>query len=50
VTLPDGADEEHVDALYDNGILEVSVPLADKSAETVAKTIPVRMHHHIKPT
>jgi HSP20 family protein len=50
VTLPDGADEEHVDALYDNGILEVSVPLADKNAETAAKTIPVRMHHHIKAT
>ena len=29
VTLPDGADTEHVTARYDKGILEITVPVAE---------------------
>jgi HSP20 family protein len=50
VTLPAGADEEHIEALYDNGILEVTVPIADQSAEKASRTVPVRLHHHIAAT
>ncbi len=50
VTLPAGADEEHVDAVYGHGILEVGVKLADKSADEAARKIPVRQNQHIKPT
>jgi HSP20 family protein len=50
VTLPEGADVEHVDAMYDNGILEVRVPLPKESAETTIKSVPVRMNRHIKPS
>jgi HSP20 family protein len=49
VTLPEGADEEHIEAVYDNGILEISVALASKSGEA-RRTIPVTVNHHIKAT
>jgi HSP20 family molecular chaperone IbpA len=40
VTLPEGADPEHITASYDKGILEVTVPLAKakKSARKIAVT------------
>ena len=50
VTLPEGADEEHIQALYDKGVLEVTVALKDQAANRAEKRIPVRMHMHIKPT
>jgi len=50
VTLPAGADEEHVDAIYGHGILEVTVKLAAESADKTARKIPVRQNHHIKAT
>ncbi len=50
VTLPAGADEEHVDASYGHGILEVTVKLSDKAADQAARKIPVRQNQHIKPT
>lgn len=50
VTLPAGADKEHIDAVYGHGILEVTVPLADKSAADSAQKIRVRQHQHISPT
>lgn len=48
VPLPAGADEEHVQASYDNGVLEVVVPLKD--AGDGQRRIPVRLNKHIKPT
>ncbi len=50
VTLPASADEEHVEAIYGHGILEVAVKLADKGADQAGRKIPVRQNQHIKPT
>ena len=50
VTLPAGADEEHVGARYGHGILEVTVKPADKGADKPSREIPVRQDQHIKPT
>jgi HSP20 family protein len=50
VTLPTGADEEHIDAVYGHGILEVTVHLADKSDEEFSRKIPIRQNQHIKPS
>jgi HSP20 family protein len=50
VTLPGAADEEHIDAVYAHGILEVAMPLTDKEAAESGRKIPVRQHQHIQPT
>lgn len=50
VTLPHGADEEHIDAVYGHGILEVTVQLADKVAEDSARKVPIRQNQHIQPS
>lgn len=50
MTLPAGAEEGRIDAVYGHGILEVTVPLADMSAEESARKIAVRQNQHIKPT
>ena len=50
VTLPAGADEEHVEALYGHGILEITVKLAEAAEEKAVKKIPVRQNQHIKAT
>jgi len=50
VTLPAGADQDHIDAVYGSGILEVTVKLADKDAEASGRKIPIRQNQHIKPT
>ena len=50
VTLPAGADEEHIEATYGHGILEVTVKLTDKGEDKSSRTIPVRQNQHIKPT
>ena len=50
VTLPAGADEEHIEAVYGHGILEVAVKLAEDTANKTARKIPVRQNQHIKPT
>jgi HSP20 family protein len=50
VTLPVGADEEHIQAIYDKGILEVTVPVEDKTEDQSRRRIPVRLNQHIKPT
>jgi HSP20 family protein len=50
VTLPAGADEEHIEAIYGRGILEVTVKVAPNGATKTARKIPVRQNHHIKPT
>ena len=48
VPLPAGADEEHMQASYGSGMLEVVVPL--KGADDSQRRIPVRLSKHIKPT
>jgi HSP20 family molecular chaperone IbpA len=50
VTLPARADAEHLEAMYGRGILEVTVRLAEDTADKRARKIPVRQNHHIKPT
>jgi HSP20 family protein len=50
ITLPAGADESHVQASYDMGVLEVTVSLKDEGAGEALKRIPVTLNMHIKPT
>jgi HSP20 family molecular chaperone IbpA len=50
VTLPAGADEEHVEAIYGHGILEVTVKLAKDTASKTARKIPVTQNQQIKAT
>jgi HSP20 family molecular chaperone IbpA len=50
MTLPHGADEEHIDAVYGHGILEVTVRLADKVAQDSARKVPIRQNQHIQPS
>jgi len=50
VALPEGIDEATVEAVYDNGILEVSAALTDKADDKGSHAIPVRLNQHIKPT
>jgi HSP20 family protein len=50
VTLPAGADEDHIEASYSHGILEVTVKLAEKGADTGGRKIAVRQDQHIEPT
>lgn len=50
VRLPAGADEEHIEAVYGHGILEVTVRLAAYGADKAARKIPVRQNQHIKAT
>jgi HSP20 family molecular chaperone IbpA len=50
VTLPVGADEEHIAAIYGHGILEVTVKVVTNGAGKTARRIPVRQNQHIKAT
>ncbi len=50
LTLPADADEEHVEAIYGHGILEVTVKLTPEGAAKTARKIPVRQHQHVKAT
>jgi HSP20 family protein len=50
VTLPAGADEENIGAIYGHGILEVTVKVATNGAAKTARKIPVRQNQHIKAT
>ena len=50
ITLPAGADEDHIQATYDKGVLEVVVSIKDQEAEKAEKRIPVMLNKHIKPT
>jgi|SRR5579875_2343705 len=49
VMLPAEADESHVQAVYGNGVLEVSVALKEKK-EAAERHIPIMRNQHIKPT
>jgi len=42
IALPPGADEEHVEASYDKGILEVVVAMKKQDARKTEKRIPVK--------
>jgi len=42
IPLPPGADEEHVEASYDKGILEVVVAMKKEDARKTEKRIPVK--------
>ena len=50
VTLPASADEDHIQASYDMGVLEVTIRIKDQAAEEAHKRIPVILNKHIKPT
>ena len=50
VTLPASADEDHIQASYDMGVLEVTVKIKDQEAEKEQKSIPVMLNKRIKPT
>jgi len=50
LTLPPGADEDHIEATCSHGVLEVTVKLAEKGADTGGRKITVRQDQHIKPT
>ena len=48
--LPAAADENHIQASYDQGILEIAVELKTKEAPEAARKIPVRPVQHLKAT
>lgn len=50
ITLPAEADEDHIQAVYDVGVLEVAVEIKDQAVEKAHKRVPVMLHQHIKPT
>ena len=50
VTLPEGADQDHVRASYDRGVLEVVLALKEEGSEKTPKRIPITMRKHITPT
>jgi HSP20 family protein len=50
MTLPAAADEEHIQACYEQGILEIAMPLKAKQAPDTERKIPVRTVQHIKAT
>jgi HSP20 family protein len=50
ITLPAGADEDHIQASYDYGVLEVAIKIKGQAAEDAHKHIPVILNKHIDPT
>jgi HSP20 family molecular chaperone IbpA len=50
VTLPQGVDDDHIDATCSHGVLEATVKLAENGADTGGRKIAVRQDQHIKPT
>jgi HSP20 family protein len=52
IALPADADEKHVQAVYDNGVLEVTVGLKEKAKEDEKpqRKIPVMLNKHITPS
>lgn len=50
VTLPADADEKHIQAVYDNGVLELTVSLKEKADEKRERHIPVLLNKHISPS
>jgi HSP20 family protein len=50
ITLPADADEDHIQASYDYGVLEVAIKIKDQAAEDTHKRIPIMLNKHINPT
>ena len=50
IALPASADEEHIQASYDKGILEVVVDLKTKGSPATERKIPVQPIQHIRPS
>ena len=50
MSLPAGADEDHIQASYDKGILEIMIDLKAKEPPETERKIPVRPVQHIKAT
>lgn len=50
ISLPAGADEEHIQAVYGHGVLEVTVSLKEKADEKAPQRIPVMPNKHIDPS
>jgi len=50
MTLPASADENLIEATSSHGVLEVTIKLAKKGADSSGRKIPVRQNQHIKPT
>ena len=50
LTLPAGADEDHIQASYDKGILEIMIELKATTPPETERKIPVRPVQHIKAT
>lgn len=48
VVLPLGADEEHIEATYDKGILEVVVDLKEKEAKRAEKHVTIKQAKAVK--
>jgi HSP20 family protein len=48
IVLPPGADEEHITATYDKGILEVDVALKEKEAKKTEKRITIKQPKAVK--
>ena len=50
IALPAGADEEHIQASCDLGVLEIVISLKDQEAGKAHKRIPLMLNKHITPT
>jgi len=50
VALPDAADESDIQAVYDKGIIEVSIGLKEKAGAENGHRVPITMARHIQPT
>jgi HSP20 family protein len=48
IVLPTGADEDHIQASYDKGILEVVVDLKEREAKKAERHIPIRLAKAVK--
>lgn len=49
-TLPPGADEQRVRAMYGHGILEITADLTAGPGERPGRRVPILVNQHIKPT
>jgi len=49
LALPAGADDQHIQAVYGNGVLEVTIALQEKEEKT-QRSIPVMRNKHIDPS
>lgn len=50
IVLPAGADDNHIEATYDRGILEITVTVRQQQPGKPGRRVPVRVIQRIKPT